>query len=278
MRARAIPVSLLALSIFISLFPLWIALKTSLMPSRELFSQAAQLLPDHPTLNNFSRVLGLVPQQGSIDFARALRNSVIFTGIVVTGQTFFSALAAYALARLRFPGQRLIFNLIVCGSMIPTIVLFIPNFVLIKDLGWLDTMQGMVAPFVFMTPFSVFFLRQFFMTTPREIEEAARIAGASWFTVFVRIVLPMHRGAVATLAILTALNMWNEFFWPFLVGNAPSVRVIAVAINVFREQANGVVDWSGLMACVALSVAPVLLLLCLFGKQIIAALQASALR
>jgi multiple sugar transport system permease protein len=276
---RILAVLLLALSVLISLFPLWMALKTSLTPGRALFGHASELLPYQPTLLNFQRVLGLVPQAGAIDFARALRNSIVFTVIVVTSQTFFSALAAYAFARLRFPGRTLLFNLVVCGSMIPTIVLFIPNFVLIKSLGWLDTMQGMVAPFLFMTPFSVFFLRQFFMSSPRDVEEAARIAGASWFTVFWRIVLPMHRAAIATLAVLTALNMWNEFFWPFLVGNAPAVRVIAVAINAFREQqANGVVDWSGLMACAALSVAPVLLLLCLFGRRIVGALQASAFR
>ncbi len=160
MRDRPVCFLLLALSVVISLFPLWIAVKTSLMPSRALFSHAAELFPYHPTLYNFRRVLGLAPEAGSIDFATILRNSLVFTVIIVTTQTFFSALAAYAFARLRFPGRDPLFNLIICGSMIPTIVLFILNFVLIKNLGWLDTMEGMVAPFLFMTPFSVFFLRQ----------------------------------------------------------------------------------------------------------------------
>ncbi|MBE7209420.1 MAG: carbohydrate ABC transporter permease [Gluconacetobacter diazotrophicus] len=270
---------LLALLVAVSLLPLWMAAKTALTPNSLLYAHAAELLPREPTLDNVRRVLGLSSQSGSVDFATALRNSLLFTAIVVVAQTFFSALAAYGFARLKFPGRTLLFNLVVAGSMVPTIVLFIPNFVLIKSLGWLNTMPGMVAPFFFMTPFSVFFLRQFFLNTPREVEEAARLAGAGPMTIFLRVVLPMHKGALATLAILTALGMWNEFFWPFLVGTDPSVRVIAVAINVFREQhAGGLVDWTGLLSCAVLSAAPVVLALVLFGRRIVDALQSSAVR
>ena len=114
-----------------------------------------------------------------IDFFRALLNSVIFTALAVIPQIFFSATAAYAFARLNFPGRDQLFFMFIAATMIPGAVLFIPNFILVKDLGWLNTFQGMAAPYALMTPFAVFYLRQVFLATPRDVEEAARIDGAS---------------------------------------------------------------------------------------------------
>jgi multiple sugar transport system permease protein len=216
---------------------------------------------------------------GKIDFYRALMNSVIFTVLAVIPQIACSAMAAYAFARLRFPGRRSIFFLFLCATMIPGVVLFIPNFILIKDLGWLNTFQGMAAPYALMTPFAVFFLRQMFLSTPRELEESARIDGANYFSIFFRVVLPIHRSALATLTILSVLTAWNEFFWPFLVGRAENVRVMAVAINAFRsQQAGGVPDWSGLMACTVLGIIPVAILLLLFGRKVVEAFQYTGYR
>ncbi len=124
-------------------------------------------------------------------------------------------MSAYAFARLKFPGRNLIFFLYLSALMVPGIVLFIPNFVLIQQLGWLNTFQGMVAPYLLMTPFAVFFLWQFFLSLPLELEEAARLDGASPFGIFWRIVLPISQTPLATLAILTSINMWNDYFWPF---------------------------------------------------------------
>lgn len=267
---------------------MWIAAKTALSDSRTLFTGASSLLPQDPTLFNFQRVIGLVNPAdprleqtsfGKIDFYRALMNSVIFTLLAVIPQIACSAMAAYAFARLRFPGRRLIFFLFLCATMIPAVVLFIPNFILIKDLGWLNTFQGMAAPYALMTPFAVFFLRQMFLSTPRELEESARIDGANYFSIFFRVVLPLHRSALATLTILSVLNAWNEFFWPFLVGRAENVRVMAVAINAFRsQQAGGVPDWSGLMACTVLGIIPVAILLVLFGRKVVEAFQYTGYR
>jgi len=272
----------------ISLGPMWIAAKTALSDSRTLFTGASSLLPQDPTLFNFERVIGLVNpadprlQQtsfGKIDFYRALTNSVIFTLLAVVPQIACSAMAAYAFARLRFPGRRLIFFLFLSATMIPAVVLFIPNFILIKDLGWLNTFQGMAAPYALMTPFAVFFLRQMFLSTPRELEESARIDGANYFSIFFRVVLPIHRSALATLTILSVLNAWNEFFWPFLVGRAENVPVMAVAINAFRsQQAGGVPDWSGLMACTVLGIIPVAILLVIFGRKVVEAFQYTGYR
>jgi multiple sugar transport system permease protein len=275
--------AVLALFAVISLGPIWIAAKTALSDSKTLFSSASSFLPQDPTLFNILRVLGFANpadprlaqmSYGKIDFFRALVNSAIFTVLSVVPQITCSALAAYAFARLRFRGRRLIFFLFLSATMIPGVVLFIPNFILIKDLGWLNTFQGMAAPYALMTPFAVFFLRQMFLSTPRELEECARIDGASYISIFFRIVLPFHRSALATLTIITALSAWNEFFWPFLVGRSESVRVMAVAINAFRQQqAGGTPDWSGLMACTVLGIVPIAVLLVLFGRKVVESFQ-----
>lgn len=269
----------------LSLGPIWIAFKTALTPSAALFDSAGQLLPESATWFNFQRVLGLVSENdprlaqigaARIDFLRVLSNSAIFTVLVVVPQVFFSALAGYAFARLQFPGRRVLFFLFLAASMVPMAVLFIPNFILVRDLGLLNTYVGMAAPFALMTPFAVFYLRQVFLSTPRDVEEAARIDGAATLTIFLRIVLPMHRTPLATLTILTTISAWNEFFWPFFAGRKESVQVIAVALNAFRtQQPSGSPDWSGLMAGAILGAIPMLILLLLVGRKIVESFQFS---
>lgn len=271
---------------FISLLPVWVALKTALTLPNDFFSSASSLVPPTFTLQNFARVLGIETdlklssvQAAPIDFGLALRNSVIYAGLLVTGQLFFSALAAYAFARLRFPGRDFLFVAFLSATMIPSIVLFIPNFVLIRELGLINTFAGMVAPNILMVPFAVFFLRQFFISSPKELEEAARLEGLSHFQIFWHIALPLQRGPMATLAILLSINAWNDFFWPFLVGREDSVRPLAVALAEFQSQTGqGQPDWTGLMAAVMLSIIPILFLLAFFGRRIVESLQTSGMK
>jgi len=280
--------AVLVLFALISLGPLWIAFKTALTGPNALFASGGSLLPSDTTLFNFQRVLGLIDpsdprlqQTGlaKITFFRALFNSVIFTAIAVIPQIFFSATAAYAFSRLRFPGRDLLFFLFIAATMIPAAVLFIPNFILIHDLGWLNTFQGMAAPYALMTPFAIFFLRQMFIATPKDVEEAARVDGASYFTIFFQMILPIHSSSLATLAILTTVSTWNEFFWPFLIGREDSVRVIAVAINAFRtQQQAGAPDWTGLMACTVLGAIPMVALLVFFGRKVVESFQFSGMK
>jgi len=270
----------------ISLLPVWVALKTALTLPNDFFSSASSLVPPAFTLQNFARVLGFETdivltsaQAAPINFAVALRNSLIYTGLLVTGQLFFSALAAYAFARLRFPGRNTLFVAFLSATMIPSIVLFIPNFVLIRELGLINTFAGMVAPNILMVPFAVFFLRQFFISSPKELEEAARLEGLSHFQIFWHIALPLQRGPMATLAILLSINAWNDFFWPFLVGREDSVRPLAVALAEFQSQTGqGQPDWTGLMAAVMLSIIPILFLLAFFGRRIVESLQTSGMK
>lgn len=269
----------------ITLLPLWMVVKTALVPNATLFEQSATLLPAQPTLDNFRRVLGLLsPEQGialggsgaDINFARALGNSVLFTAIVVVMQVTCAAMAAYAFARLRFPGNRMLFGLFVASMMVPGVVTFIPNFVLMRDLGLLNTMAGMVAPFCLMQGFSVFFLRQFFLSIPRDLEEAALLDGASHAYVFFRIVLPLSATPIATIAMLTGINVWNEFFWPYLVGKDESLQVLPVALQVFKTQTpQGQPDWTGLMAAATIAVLPTVLLLVGFGRRVVESVQFS---
>ena len=277
----------LALGVMLAftLLPLWVVLKTALMPNATLFQQSANWLPDGPTLINFQRVLGLVSPEESIavggsgadiNFARALLNSLVFTGLVVLLQVAFAAMAAYAFARLRFPGKNVLFALFVGSMMVPGVVTLIPNFILMKELGLLNTMAGMIAPFCLMQGFSVFFLRQFFLSVPRDLEEAALLDGASHFYVFFRIVLPLSSTPVVTIAMLTGINMWNEFFWPYLVGKDESLQVLPVALQVFKTQTpQGQPDWTGLMAAATVAVLPTALLLVVLGRRVVESVQFS---
>ena len=208
-----------------------------------------------------------------------LLNTLIVTLCCIVGQVLTGSLVAFGFARLRFPGRDAIFYAFIAATMIPSIVLFIPNFVLIRQLGLLNTFAGMVAPNVLMIPFAVFFLRQFFISAPKELEEAARLEGLSWFQVFWHVALPLQKGPVATLAILLSINAWNDFFWPFLVGRDEGVRVMSVALQAFQSQSGqGQPDWTGMMAAVMLSIIPILILLVFFGRRIVESLQTSGMK
>lgn len=277
-------VALIAM-LFITLFPLWVMLKTALMPNASLFEQSANLWPDGASLTNFQRVLGLLTADESIalggsgaeiNFLRALANSALFTSIIVVIQVSTAAMAAYAFARLRFPGRSFLFALFVASMMIPGVVTFIPNFLLIKELGLLNTMAGMVAPFCLMQGFSVFFLRQFFISFPRDLEEAALLEGASHARIFFRVVLPLSVAPIATIAMLTGINMWNEFFWPYLVAKDEAMQVLPVALQSFKSQTpQGQPDWTGLMAAATVAAIPALLLLLGFGSRVVESVQYS---
>lgn len=282
---RLLAWAVLILMLGVTLMPLWVVVKTALMHPGELFSQSTQLLPTDPTLLNFKRVLGLLTTEESlsvggsgaeINFARALGNSVLFTTIIVVLQIGFGAMAAYAFARLRFPGRRTLFAAFLASMMVPSVVTYIPNFILVKDLGWLNTMAGMVAPFCLMHGFSVFFLRQFFLSIPRDLEEAALLDGASHLYIFARVVLPLSITPIVTIAMLTGINMWNEFFWPYLVAKDEAQQVLPVALQTFKSQTpQGQPDWTGLMAAAAITVLPTLALLVAFGRRVVESVQFS---
>ncbi len=277
--------------IFITLFPFYWVVRTALSEPNSVYAYASDFLPHDATTFNFERVLGmidpasLVGQQatnlsaGTINFWVYLRNSFVVAGLITIGQTLFSSMAAYAFARLKFPFRDQIFFLYLTGLMIPGIVLFIPNFVLIRQLGWIGTIQGIVAPTILMTPFAVFFMRQFFLSLNKDLEEAALLDGTTAFGVFWRISLPLMRGPLLTMGVLTFIGAWNEYLWPFLVGRDESVRVLTVALNVFKSQTpQGAPDWAGLMAGTVVSIVPTILLFLFFGRRVVDSIQFSGFK
>lgn len=274
--------------LFITLFPLWWVLRTALTESKLVFSETSSLLPPGFTIANFQRVLGLLDTEAaiaaggtgqSINFFLFLRNSFIVATTITLGQVFFSATAAYAFARLRFPFRDQLFFLYISALMVPGIVTLIPNFILIRKLGWLDTFAGIVAPYFLMTPFAVFFLRQFFLGINREIEESAKIDGAGTFTIFWRIILPVSQPPLMTLGIITFITAWNDYLWPLIVGKGEGVRVLTVALGIFRSQTpQGAPDWSGLMAGTTLAVIPTLILFLLLGRRVLDSIQFTGIK
>lgn len=269
----------LMIIILITLFPFYWMLRTALSTTNALFSDPASLLPVDFTGGAFARVLGLAtPAEAraeggsgaSVHFLLYLRNSVIFSVVATAGQVFCSALAAYAFARLKWPGRNIVFFLFLTALMVPPIFTALPNFILIKNLGLLNTFPGLILPYFFMTPFAIFFLRQFFLGISAEIEESARLDGAGHWRVFFQIILPMSSAPIVTLSILTFINMWNEYLWPLLVGTGENSRVLTVALGVFRTQSpQSGPDWAGLMAAVLIAALPLLILFFAFAKRIV---------
>jgi multiple sugar transport system permease protein len=254
-------------------------LRTAFSNNQALFSDPTSWLPVQPTLGAFQRVLGLsttaeAQAQGgsgaSLQFWLYLRNSLIVATAITVGQVFFSTMAAYAFARLRWPGRNAVFFLFLTALMVPPIFTMLPNFVLIKDLGLLNTFPGIILPFFFMTPFAVFFLRQFFLGISQEIEEAAIIDGAGHIRIFLQIILPLSAAPITTLGVLTFINAWNEYFWPLLVGQSDNVRVLTVALGIFKSQTpQGSPDWAGLMAAALVAALPIIILFAAFGRRMV---------
>jgi multiple sugar transport system permease protein len=232
-----------------------------------------------PSLGGFARVFGLQTGQAALDeggagqpinFWRYLVNSAVVATLITVGQVLFCSMAAYAFARLRWRHREKVFAFFLAGLMIPAIFTFLPNFVLIKQLGLIDTLLGIALPTMLMTPFAVFFLRQFFLGISREVEEAALIDGASKVRVFYQLILPMSAAPITTLAIITYMTAWNDYFWPLMVSYTDASRVLTVGIGVFKSQTpQSGPDWAGLMAATLIAALPMLLLFAATAKRIV---------
>ncbi|MFF1718197.1 carbohydrate ABC transporter permease [Streptomyces sviceus] len=274
--------------VLVTLLPFYWILRTALSTNSGLAAHASDPLPVDPTGTGFARALGLESTRdaiaqggagGGLKFWRYLLNSVIVSTLVTACQIFFSAMAAYAFARLRWRGRDQVFALFLAGLMVPTIFTLLPNFVLIKELGLIDNLLGIALPTMFMTPFAVFFLRQFFMNVPREVEEAALLDGAGKVRIFFRVLLPMASAPVLTLAVLTYITSWNDYFWPLMVSYSDSSRVLTVALAIFRAQTpQSGVDWSGLMAATLIAALPMLALFGFFARRIVSTISFTGIK
>src|SRR5204862_7444095 len=189
-----------------------------------------------------------------------------------------SAMAAYPLARMRFRGRGLVFGLLVGSLMIPSAVILVPQYVLVQRLGWLSTYQGLIVLEAAMTfAFGVFLLRQFFLTMPGELEDAARIDGASAWQVFWRIVLPLSQPVLAALAIFAFRSAWNDFLWPLIAVNKPEMFPLPVALALLRS-AYSSESYGPIMAGAALSALPLLVVFVVANQRIVEGVRVSGLK
>jgi multiple sugar transport system permease protein len=276
---RALAWTFMILVIFASLFPFYWMLRTALSSNNAIYAGSGSLLPVQFSWGGFERVFGAQTGQDAIDaggsgqaiaFWRYLLNSIVVATLITVGQVFFSAMAAYAFARLEWRWRGPVFAFFLAGLMIPAIFTFLPNFVIIKSLGLVDSLLGIALPTMLMTPFAVFFLRQFFLGISKEIEEAALLDGASKARVFFQLIIPMSSAPIATLGILTYIAAWNDYFWPLMVSYTDASRTLTVGLGVFKSQTPQTgPDWAGLMAATLVAALPMLILFAVSAKRIV---------
>lgn len=220
----------------------------------------------HP--ENLQRAFDLVP------LGRYLVNTVIFAAGTTLLETVTAALAAYAFARLNFPGRSWLFGTYLATLMIPSQVTLIPQFILVAKLHGIDTWPGMILPNVF-TAIGVFLLRQFFLGIPRDYEEAARLDGANRWQAFIRVIVPLAVPAIATLAVFKFIGQWNNLLWPLVISNSDSTRTAAVGLQVFQD-INGT-QWNLLLMAATITTVPLIVLFFLTQRWFIKGITMSGL-
>ncbi|GLY00386.1 carbohydrate ABC transporter permease [Actinoplanes sp. NBRC 101535] len=196
--------------------------------------------------------------------------------LVVVGQLTCSVLAAYAFARLEFPGRDAVFRLYLATLMVPVVATVVPRFVIVSELGLRDTFAGLVLPALFGSPYAVFLLRQFFRGIPGDLVDAARLDGAGHPRVLWHVVLPLSRPVLATLVIITAVTHWNDFLWPLVVTSGERWRVLTVAVAALQSQFAG--NWTLVTAATTLATLPLLVLFLVFQKHIVRSITITGMR
>lgn len=235
-----------------------------LLTSVKSFAESVELPPTiFPTewrWENYSRVFGEVP------FGSMYVNTIAYALLRTVGQLVFCSAAAFAFARLSFPGRRVLFALCLSALMVPPELFVIPQYQIMLELGWLNTIQALFLPTVF-SAFGTFLLRQFFATIPDEIEEAARLDGASPFDIYWRIFLPLARPGLIALAILTILAAWSDLLWPLVVNTDPAKMTLSVGLASLQGQ--HLTDYPVLMAGAAMASAPLILVFVVMQRRFV---------
>ncbi len=239
---------------------LWM-LSASLKASNEIFIFPPQWIPSPLHWENYTNALALAP------FGLYLRNTLFITLGNMLGNLVSCTLAAYGFARLRGRGKNFLFLLMLGTIMLPNWVTLIPQYVMFSSIGWSNSFAPLMVPAWFGWPFFIFLLRQFFMTIPRELEEAARLDGASTFGIFWRIILPLSKPALATIAVLAFIGNWNNFLTPLIYLRDTNLHTLAIAINRFRGQY--AIYYNYMMAISVLVVIPVIIIFFIFQRFLI---------
>jgi multiple sugar transport system permease protein len=258
------------------LAPIVWVMVTSLKITADIVRLPPEWIPWPMTAEHYQEVLFSSSRTARI--GRAFANSLVIALGTVAIVVITAAMAAYPLARMRFAGRGVVFTLVVGSLMIPNAVILVPQYVLVQRLGWLSTYQGLIVPEAAMTfAFGVFLLRQFFLTMPGDLEEAARIDGANAWQIFTRIVLPLSQPVLAALAIFAFRSAWNDFLWPLIAVNRPDMFPLPVALALLRS-AYSSESYGPIMAGAALSALPLLVVFIVANQRIVEGIRVSGLK
>ena len=241
------------------LFPFFWMVSTALRLDREVFSVPPRLLPDTIHWFNFVEAWRYLP------FGTFFVNSAFVAGAITCIVLVVSSLAGFAFARLKFPGRGGLFVVYLATLMVPQAVIVIPLFLMMSAIGWTDTYQALIVPMAF-SSFGTFLMRQFFLTIPQELEDAARIDGASHVRILITVFLPLAMPAIGLLALFTFTGQWNAFLWPLIVVNGPEHATLPLGLTLFQGQQG--TQWNYMMAGATISMIPGLVLTILMHRYI----------
>jgi len=271
-RLKMSKIVLFIIMCFVALFmlvPFFWSFSTSVKTAGEVFEYPPKWIPQSIHWENYSQVWEVAP------FGQYLLNSTVVSVMVTILTLVTASLAAYAFARFKFRGRDFIFMLYLGTMMIPSQVTMIPNFIFIKLLGWTDTYTGLILPNVF-TALGVFLLRQFFMTIPKEYEDAAKIDGASRFHIYLHVILPLSIPALSTLAVFTFVFQWNNLMWPLIVVNKDIMKTLTLGLASFQGMYS--TNWSLLMAAAVMGIIPSFAIFVLGQKYLIKGITFSGIK
>ena len=250
--SRGATYTALVVGLLLTLMPFIWMLLGSFKTQGELLQRPITWWPENPTLENYEKWLS------QLNYGQFFMNSIVVAVAVVLGNIIFCSMVGYALAKMRFPGKKVLFALVMLTLMVPGVVTLVPMFVLVSNMGLVNTYPALILPFL-ATPLGVFLMRQFIGNIPDDLLEAARIDGAGEFRIFFRIVLPQCGPPLATLSILTFLGSWNNFLWPLVVAQTENMYTLPVALSLYSVGSNGTY-YGLLMAGSVLVVTPILIL------------------
>jgi multiple sugar transport system permease protein len=259
----------LVLGAVITLAPFALGLLTSFTTARQFNTEAPLSWPSPPTLENYT---GLA----DAGFGRALAVTALMTAVILLGQMTFSVLAAYAFARLRFPGRDVIFWLYIATLMVPATVTVVPLYLMMAEAGLRNTFWALVLPFMFGSPYAIFLLREYFRTIPADLINAARVDGANTLDVIVHVVVPASRPILVTLALITVVSQWNNFMWPLVITSGSKWQVLTVATAGLQSRYNA--QWTLVMAATTVAIVPLILLFVAMGRHIVRSIVVTGLK
>jgi ABC-type glycerol-3-phosphate transport system permease component len=268
--ARIAIYALVGVSVLIVLFPLLWMLAAALKTDGEIINPNASLLPAHPQWSNLSTAWTAAP------FGRFFLNTAIFSVVTTAGQILTGILAGYAFAMFDFPAKRILFYLVLSGLMIPFTVVLVPVVQLLADVGWVNTYQGLIVPNL-ASALGAFLFRQFFLSVPLELGEAARIDGASEWRIFWRVYRPLAQPMTAAFTIIAFLQNWNNFLFPLVVTSSEKLMMISQGLTIF-EGTISKVSYNLLMAGSLIAVVPVLIVALIVQRRVVEGLTLGAVR